>query len=86
MRLALKGVTFFFFFFKSLDIHELWHSVMSICLFTEVKWHYVSTGTGVSVGISLCRQIFINSSAPTRISVGCAVRAFIPKYFSTLSK
>ena len=32
--------------FLSLDFHELWHSVMSICLFTEVAMGYVSTGMG----------------------------------------
>ena len=33
-RLELLGVTFFL----SPDFHELWCSVMSICLITEVKW------------------------------------------------
>ena len=26
-------------FFLSPDFYELWHSMMSLCLFTEVKWH-----------------------------------------------
>ena len=30
-------MNFFFFFFLSLDFHELWASVMNACLFTEVK-------------------------------------------------
>ena len=29
--------SFLVVFFLSQDFHELWHSVMSICLFTEVK-------------------------------------------------
>ena len=28
----------FFILFLSPDFHELWHSVMSTSLFTEVKW------------------------------------------------
>ena len=36
LRLALLGITFFFFFLSP-DFHELWRSVMSICLLTEVK-------------------------------------------------
>ena len=36
------------FSFLSPDFHELWHSVMSICLITEVKrqWAEVSPGMG----------------------------------------
>ena len=56
-------------FFFSPDFHQLWGSVMSICLLTEVAMDYVSTWMGdglssrpavgcVSVGIS-----FVNSSA-----------------------
>ena len=38
-RLAFLEITFFFFyfFFLSTDFHELWRSVMSACLLTEVK-------------------------------------------------
>ena len=39
MRLALLGNTFSRFFFSS-NFHEFGHSVMSICLFTEVKWQW----------------------------------------------
>ena len=34
--LALLGIPFLFFYLSP-DFHELWRSVMSICLFTEVK-------------------------------------------------
>ena len=30
----------FFCHFLSSDFHELWHSVMIICLFIEVKWQW----------------------------------------------
>ena len=36
----LFGLVFFFFFFLgggSLDFHELWHSMMSTCLITDVQ-------------------------------------------------
>ena len=35
-------------FFLSPDFHELWHRVMSTCLFTEFKgqWGHISTWTG----------------------------------------
>ena len=28
-------------FFGSLDFHELWNSLMRICLITDVKWQWV---------------------------------------------
>ena len=37
---------FFFLFFLSLDFHELWCSVMSICLFTEVKQQWATLVLG----------------------------------------
>ena len=30
------------FFVLSLDFHELWHSMTSICLFIEVKWQWAT--------------------------------------------
>ena len=39
-RLALREITvfsFIFVFFLPPDFHELWHSVISICLLTDVK-------------------------------------------------
>ena len=32
--------------FLSRDFHELWHSLMSICLFTEVKWQWATLVLG----------------------------------------
>ena len=62
-----------FFFFLSLDFHELWRSVRSICLFTKWQWATLVLGwvsissipamASVCVGISSCHQTFINSSA-----------------------
>ena len=37
----LLGITFFL----SPDFHELWHSMMSTCLFTEVKWQWAMFST-----------------------------------------
>ena len=44
VRLVLLGITFLFvsIYFSSLDFHELWHSVMSIRLFIEVKLGWVT--------------------------------------------
>ena len=62
-------------FFLSPDFHELWGSMMSICQLIEVKqqwamlvlgWDRLSSTPGVGcvwVGISLCHQTFVNSSA-----------------------
>ena len=36
----------FFHFFLSPNFHELWHSVMSICLFTEVKRQWATSVLG----------------------------------------
>ena len=36
-----SGNHFIFYFFLSLDFHELWGSVMSICLSTGVKEQWV---------------------------------------------
>ena len=36
VRLALLGINFFILFYVCLNFHELWHSVMSTCLNTEV--------------------------------------------------
>ena len=46
MRFGLLGITFVFIVsFLSLDFHEFWQSVMTICLFNKVKRH-VSAGMG----------------------------------------
>ena len=45
-----------FFIFLSLDFHELWHSVMNMCLFTEVKqqWATLVLGWVTASGHWLC--------------------------------
>ena len=40
-------------FFLSPDFHELWHSVTSICLFTEAAMGYISFGMGDHFGVLL---------------------------------
>ena len=40
--LPLLEITFFLFHFLSLDLHELWCSMMSTCLITEVKWQWAT--------------------------------------------
>ena len=62
MRLALLGITFvvvvvvfIFTFFLSPDFHELWHSVMSICPSTEVKWQWATLVLGwVTASVHYC--------------------------------
>ena len=39
VRLALLEIIFL-----SSDFHELWHSMMSICLLTQVKWQWDTLG------------------------------------------
>ena len=41
-----KLVAAFFRFFESPDFHELWPSMMSICLFTEVKQQWATLVLG----------------------------------------
>ena len=47
---------FFFIFFSSPDFHELCRSVMSICLFTEVKqqWATLVLGWVIALVYYLC--------------------------------
>ena len=52
MRLALLGITFFFFL--SLDFHELWCSVMRISLFTEVKQERAIVLGWVTASVHYC--------------------------------
>ena len=39
-RASRNHFIFLVVFFLSPDFHELWCSVMSICLLTEVKWRW----------------------------------------------
>ena len=39
-------IPFCFVFFLSLDLHELWHSVMNTCLFAEVKQEWATLALG----------------------------------------
>ena len=49
-----KAFTFRDSFFLSTDFHELWHSMMSACLFTEVKQQWAALVLGwVTVSVHL---------------------------------
>ena len=61
----------FFFFFLSLDFHELWRSVMSICVFTEVKLHWAMLVLGwVTASCTSCvSDVFVaHASRPKPLS------------------
>ena len=60
-------------FFLSLDFHELWFRVMSICLFTEVKQQWASLVLG-----------WVTTSVHYFYSDGFAARASRLKPLSTL--
>ena len=62
--------TFYFAFF-SLDFHELWRSMMSICLFTEVKQQWATLVLGwvtASVHYSCLWWLFALASRPKCLS------------------
>ena len=40
-RFTLLAITFFIFLFLSLGFYKLWHSVISVSLFTEVKRQFL---------------------------------------------
>ena len=83
-------------FLLSLDFHELWRSMMSICLLTEVKQQWTTLILGwvtiscrpavgcVSVGISLCPQTFVNPSALLVSLMAFCAHAMGPKHFLAL--
>ena len=55
-----------FNFFLSQDFHELWGNMMNTHPITKAKQQYVRFVLGwmtIHLGISFCRQTFINSSA-----------------------
>ena len=56
MRLTLLEITsFLFYFFFVSDFHELWRSVMSACLLTEVKQQWAMLVLGwVTDGFAAC--------------------------------
>ena len=60
---ASKACTSVFCFFLSPDFHELWHSVRSICLITEVKWQWATFSTWMAD----CLSALLVSSMAVRL-------------------